>query len=183
MNTLTKWDCFFFASALTASRLSKDPSTKVGAAIENNGHLVSTGYNGFPKGFPDKPEYLLDRDLKIRLVEHAERNAISQALNKPGDIRNGSIYITHCPCTDCAKGIIQAGIKKIQFPHYPEFEKRWDFPFTRNLLEQCGVEIIQFDPEAIIDGIKNNFDIEMTFFNRGKKNETINGNSDSRVQG
>lgn len=160
---MNKWDAAFFSTAFVASRLSKDPSTKVGATIVSDGKVISWGFNGLPRGHPDTDEYLLNRDLKLRLVEHAERNAISQALNNSGSIRGGSIYITHCPCTDCAKGIIQAGIKEVNFPYYPEFEKRWDFEFTAELLKRCGVTIRKFDPLMIKNQIRDQFQIGMNF--------------------
>lgn len=160
---IDKWTAFFFSTALTASRLSKDPSTKVGSVIAKDGKVISTGYNGFPKGWPDAEEFLNDRELKYKLVEHAERNAISQALHNSGSIRDGAIYVTHCPCTDCAKGIIQAGIKSVSIPHYPEFEKRWGFDFTEKLLTTCGVDVRRYRPEDIRSSIQNFFDIDMTF--------------------
>lgn len=158
-----KWDTYFFSKAITASRMSKDPSTKVGAVIENHGKEISSGFNGFPRGVPDLASFLDDRETKIKLVEHAERNALSQALFNSGAIQGGTMFITHCPCRDCAKGIIQAGIRRIKFPYYPDFEKRWDFEFTSTMLDWGGVEYSRYSVEEIKNSIEEHLGIVMPF--------------------
>lgn len=158
-----KWDSFFFCTALTASRLSKDPSTKVGAVVVKNGKVVSTGFNGFPQGFPDDPNLLNDRDQKIKLTEHAERNALNQAAANTGNLAGSEIYVTHCPCMDCAKGIINSGIKKVKYLSYPKFEERWNFPETKKVFDACGVEVVPYSPEFTVEVIKERFNIDIIF--------------------
>ena len=110
------WEEYFMSLALLSAKRSKDPSTQVGACIvDDDNKVVSIGYNGMPRGIKDedlswnKGE---DLDSKYLYVCHAEFNAI---LN----IRNGSslkgctLYVTLFPCNECAKAIIQTGIKKI----------------------------------------------------------------------
>ncbi len=94
---------------------SKDPNTKVGACIVKNNRIISTGYNGFPLGCDDKkyPWSKGDSDAtknKYFYVTHAELNAI---LNARQSVEGATVYVTLYPCNECAKAIIQSGIKKV----------------------------------------------------------------------
>ena len=102
--------------ALLSSERSKDPNTQVGACIVNKqNRIVSVGYNGLPKGYNDDDcpwgnrEGNLD-ETKYAYVAHAELNAI---LNYHGSVDGCSLYVTLFPCNECAKAIIQSGIKEI----------------------------------------------------------------------
>ena len=110
------WDEYFMGIAELSARRSKDPSTQVGACIVDDNHkIMSVGYNGMPKACSDD-EFPWDREggqleTKYFFVCHAELNAI---LNYRGGSLEGSrIYATLFPCNECAKAIIQAGIKEI----------------------------------------------------------------------
>ena len=110
------WDEYFMGVALLAAERSKDPSTQVGACIiDNNNRIISTGYNGFPKGCSDD-EFPWNRDAaagetKYPFVVHAELNAI---LNAQGtSVVNSRLYVSLFPCNECAKAIIQSGIKEV----------------------------------------------------------------------
>ena len=110
------WDEYFMGIAELSARRSKDPSTQVGACIvDDNNKIMSVGYNGMPKACSDD-EFPWDREggqleTKYFFVCHAELNAI---LNYRGGSLEGSrIYATLFPCNECAKAIIQAGIKEI----------------------------------------------------------------------
>ena len=110
------WDEYFMGIAELSARRSKDPSTQVGACIvDDNNKIMSVGYNGMPKSCSDD-ECPWDREggqleTKYFFVCHAELNAI---LNYRGGSLEGSrIYATLFPCNECAKAIIQAGIKEI----------------------------------------------------------------------
>lgn len=105
------WDSRFMGIAKEVATWSKDPSTKVGCVIVNQyGQVVSTGYNGLPRGVDDDPSRYANREVKYRMVVHAELNAILQA---GGDIRGGTAYVTHPPCSQCAACLIQAGIVRV----------------------------------------------------------------------
>lgn len=112
-----KWDEYFMALAILASYRSKDPNTQVGCCIvDNDNRILSLGYNGFPIGCSDD-EFPWDRegkcayDTKYNYVCHAEMNAI---LNYKGNSLKGSkLYVNQFPCNECAKAIIQSGIKQI----------------------------------------------------------------------
>ncbi len=108
------WDEYFMGVALLAAGRSKDPSTQVGACIVNQENvIISTGYNGFPTGCSDD-EFPWERegeDTKYPFVVHAELNAILNSHGK--SLQNAKIYVALFPCNECAKAIIQSGIKEI----------------------------------------------------------------------
>ena len=123
----SKLDINWLATAFIVSKRSKDPSTKVGAVIVgSDGKKVSVGYNGFPTGFHDSPEYWSDRSLKYPRVIHAECNAI---INCPFDTSGSTIYCTLHPCYRCLAMLINAGIKEIVY--YGERWEREDHPEER----------------------------------------------------
>ena len=110
------WDEYFMGVAMLAARRSKDPNTQVGACIVSPENIiVSTGYNGMPKGCSDD-EYPWERDgeeTKYPYVVHAELNAILNASGR--DLRGSRIYVALFPCNECAKAIIQSGIKEVVY--------------------------------------------------------------------
>lgn len=112
------WDEYFMGVAKLASMRSKDPSTQVGACIVSPDRIIlSTGYNGLPKGCSDD-EYPWAREgavneTKYPYVVHAELNAILNAGGK--DLRGSSIYVALFPCNECAKAIIQSGIREVVY--------------------------------------------------------------------
>ena len=111
------WDEYFMGLAHLSSKRSKDPSTQVGCCIvDTNNKVVSIGYNGFPTGCNDDA-FPWDREgdfcnTKYPYVVHAELNAI---LNSKLNLNNCIIYVSLFPCNECAKAIIQSGIKKIVY--------------------------------------------------------------------
>jgi len=115
---VSTWDEFFMEVALAASRRSKDPNTQVGACIaDQNNRIVGVGYNGLPYGFNDKEFQWNIRegnflDTKYPYVVHAEPNAILNCFKRPDDC---VLYVTLYPCNECAKFIVQSGIKKIVY--------------------------------------------------------------------
>jgi dCMP deaminase len=108
------WDEYFMGVALLAAQRSKDPNTQVGACIvSENNIILSTGYNGFPAGCSDD-EYPWDREgseTKYPYVVHAELNAILNANGK--SLSGAKIYVALFPCNECAKAIIQSGVKEV----------------------------------------------------------------------
>lgn len=111
------WDEYFMGVALLSSKRSKDPNTQVGACIVNQEkRIVGIGYNGFPYGCDDKvfpwgnDKTKNELDTKYPYVVHAEPNAI---LNSTANLSGTTLYVTLFPCNECAKLIIQSGIKKI----------------------------------------------------------------------
>lgn len=111
-----KWDMRFLDLAKEMARWSKDPSTRIGAVVVDpvTRRILSTGYNGFPRGIEDTEERLNDREQKYGLIVHAEMNAIYNATLSGVSLNNSHLFVTGLPsCSDCAKGIIQVGIKEV----------------------------------------------------------------------
>ena len=138
------WDEYFMGLAQLSALRSKDPHTQVGAAIVDENHrVVSVGYNGFPKGCSDDV-FPWDRDgdglnSKYLYVVHAELNAI---LNAPRSLQGCTLYVSLFPCNECAKSIIQSGIKRIVY----ESDKYADteaMKASRRMLEAAGIELIR----------------------------------------
>ena len=110
------WDEYFMGIALLAAHRSKDPNTQVGACIVSAEHkILSMGYNGFPLGCSDD-EFPWNRegeDNKYFYTTHSELNAI---LNyRGGSLEGATIYVTLFPCNECAKAIIQSGIREVVY--------------------------------------------------------------------
>lgn len=111
-----EWIKRFLDLSKLVSTWSKDPSTKVGAVIidPETRTIVSTGYNGFPRNIEDSEERLNNRELKYKFIVHAEMNAIMNALYNNRSVKNCILFVHGLPCcSDCAKAIIQSGIKEI----------------------------------------------------------------------
>ena len=148
------WDEYFMGLAILSSMRSKDPSTQVGACIVNKDKkIVGIGYNGFPHGINDdefpwgkEGDYI---DTKYPYVVHAEPNAI---LNSTTSLVGCSIYVTLFPCCECAKLIIQSGIKEIV---YISDKNACDDTTiaSKRLFEAAGVKLRQFkEMEIVING-------------------------------
>ena len=122
------WDEFFIQLARCSSSKSKDPSTKVGCVIVNSSNeVLALGYNGFPRGVKDTEERYANKDVKYSLVAHAEANAICISAKNGAVLDGATIYITHPPCGECAKLIVQSGIKKVVWQEIEDSDmaKRW----------------------------------------------------------
>ncbi|KAM7009571.1 deoxycytidylate deaminase-like isoform 2-T2 [Tautogolabrus adspersus] len=132
-----EWPEYFMAVAFLSAQRSKDPSSQVGACIVNQENkIVGIGYNGMPNGCD---------------VCHAELNAI---MNKnSADVKGCIMYVALFPCNECAKLIIQAGIKEVVYLS----DKYHDTPemvASRKLLSMAGIQYRQFEPkrtEIVID--------------------------------
>jgi len=135
-----EWNNWFLGLAQYISTASKDPSTKVGAVIvDEERRVVSLGYNGLPRGIEDTKERLENRDLKYKIIVHAERNAL---LFARGSIKGCTIYTyPMMPCAVCASMIIQSGIKKVVAPKSDN--PRWiqDMELSTKLFEEAGVVV------------------------------------------
>lgn len=138
-----KWDKRFTRVAQEISAWSKDPSKQIGAvAVNDDRRILATGYNGFPKGIEDIPERYEDRSIKYDLVVHAEMNCIYNATYNGVSLDGATLYVHGLPvCSDCAKGIIQVGIKKVIMP-LAEYPDRWleSFAYSSELFSEAGVD-------------------------------------------
>ena len=140
------WDEYFMGIAMLAARRSKDPSTQVGACIVSQDNIIiSTGYNGMPQGCSDD-EFPWDREgeeTKYPYVVHAELNAILNANGR--DLRGSRLFVALFPCNECAKAIIQSGVKEViylsdKYAHTPTTIA------SKRMLDAAGVRYVQMKP-------------------------------------
>ena len=138
------WDEYFMGVALLSACRSKDPSTQVGACIVGaDNKILSIGYNGAPNGFDDDkfPWAREGNNLETKYpyVCHAEMNAILNYRGSRKDLEGAKIYVDLFPCNECAKIIIQSGIKKVVYlsDKYADSENNIA---SRKLFDTCGIE-------------------------------------------
>lgn len=114
----------------------------MGCVVVRDRAIVSTGYNGFPEGVDDSPERYANRELKYELTVHAEENAIFNAAKRGVSLDGTDMFVNGLPCcSDCAKGIIQSGIKRVWMRHGPMLDKWKDsFKYTQMVFQEAGVE-------------------------------------------
>ena len=142
------WDEYFMGVALLAAMRSKDPNTQVGACIvDNENRILSTGYNGFPCGCSDD-DFPWERDgafgdTKYPFVVHAELNAILNARGK--NLTDSRIYVALFPCNECAKAIIQSGIKEIIYLS-DKYAATDGTLASKRMLESAGIKCKQLKP-------------------------------------
>ncbi len=148
MTKRPSWQQYFMEMALLAAKRSTCLRRQVGAVLVRDNQVISTGYNGSPKGVrhcaevgclrekngvPSGQQHELCRGV------HAEQNAIIQAAINGSSTRGGTIYCTHQPCSICARLIINAEIKTVYCANtYPD-------ELAEQLFEEAGVELIRFD--------------------------------------
>ena len=108
------WDEYYLNICKVVATRSKDPHTQVGCIIAGPAHEIrSTGYNSLPRGIRDDLPERLERPAKYLWMEHAERNAIYNAARCGTSLEGCTIYIELMPCMDCARAIVQAGIREV----------------------------------------------------------------------
>ena len=150
-----EWTTYFISIARVVALKSKDPSTKIGAVIVGpKDEIRTTGYNGFPRFIADDEERWADKDVKYGFVEHAERNAIYNAARCGIKTEECAIYMTAPPCRECARAIIQAGIREVYYPENHPFREREDWAeslaFAKNLLFEAGIYFREVRDEELL---------------------------------
>lgn len=146
MNHMDKWNNRYMDMAKEISSWSKDPNTKVGAvAVGSKGQILSQGYNGFPRGIFDGEERLNDRETKYKYVVHAEMNVIYNATYSGVSLDGAKLYVYGLPvCSECAKGIIQVGIKEVYVAQEcVDLRPTWfeSFQKTLDMFNEAGVKV------------------------------------------
>ena len=145
------WDEYFMGVALLSGERSKDPSSQVGACIvSEDNKILSIGYNGFPKGCSDD-EISWERegdfkDTKYPYVCHGELNAI---LNYTGvSLRGSKAYVTLFPCNECAKAIIQSGIKEVIYK-CDKYKDTDSVKVSKKMFDMAGVKYKEYQSRGI----------------------------------
>ena len=138
-----KWDERYLDLAAGVAGWSKDPSRKIGAvAVGSKGSVLAQGFNGFPRGISDSPDRYEDRTRKYELVVHAEMNVIYNATYNGVSLDGATLYVHGLPvCSDCAKGIIQVGIKRVVMKDQ-EIPDLWQQSWikTEEMFNEAGVD-------------------------------------------
>ncbi len=138
------WDEYFMGIAKLSALRSKDPNTQVGACIvSDDNRILSIGYNGAPNGFHDD-EFPWDREgeplnTKYLYVCHAELNAILNYRGHRKDLEGSRIYVALFPCNECAKAIIQSGIKEVVYIS-DKYKDTDGVIASKKMFDVCGVE-------------------------------------------
>ncbi len=132
-----RYDTAYLRMALEWAKLSRCTRKQVGALIVNDGMIISDGYNGTPTGFPNDCED--EQGLTHWYVLHAEANAIMKVARSTNNARNATLYLTHSPCKECSKLILQAGIKRLVYL------TAYKDPTGLDFLERGGVRITRID--------------------------------------
>ena len=152
------WDEYFMAIARLSSMRSKDPNTQVGACIVgHDNRILSIGYNGAPNGYDDK-EFPWDReggvlDTKYAYVCHGEMNAILNYRGSRKELENARIYVDLFPCNECAKIIIQSGIKEVIYLS-DKYANTDGTIASKKMFDTCGVKYRQIElsgKEIVLD--------------------------------
>lgn len=156
-----RWDRHFLRLALEHARMSKDPSTKVGAVIVGpDREILSAGFNGLPRGIADTAERLNDRETKLKLIVHGEMNAILAAARSGVRLKGCTLYVAATdssgkiwggpPCVRCTVETMQAGIEEIVSWPMRTAPERWhgDLVIARGLLEEAGIRYREIEGDV-----------------------------------
>lgn len=148
---LDKWDLRFLKIAREVSGWSKDPNRKVGAVVVKNRRILSTGYNGYPIGYPDTN---LNRKDKNLYTVHAEANAIASAKSS---LKGSTIYVAGLhPCAQCAALIVQSGVKRVIYDFEPSQCSAWtdSVSAAKSIFKQCHIKTECALPTIVLVGGK-----------------------------
>lgn len=147
------WDEYFMGVAELSAQRSKDPSTQVGCCIvSGDNKILSMGYNGFPKGCSDD-EFPWGKEnseedpyhSKYLYVTHSELNAILNYRGGSGSLEGSKLYVTLFPCNECAKAIIQAGIKTVIYGS-DKYSETAGVRASKRMFDAAGVRYCQYEP-------------------------------------
>ncbi len=148
----SSWDENFMLHAVVASARSKDPSSQVGACIVgSNNRILSLGYNGAPNSWDDK-DFPWEREAddenytKYPYVIHGEMNALLNYKGDNKDLVGSTVYVTLFPCSNCAKCLAQAGIKRIVYLS-DKYKDTKDNIASKTCFNYCGIEYEEFPKE------------------------------------
>lgn len=141
------WDSYFMGVAMLSAQRSKDPSTQVGACIvSRDNKILSVGYNGAPNGYDDNTmPWSREGDFlntKYAYVCHAELNAILN--NKGSNLEGAKIYVDLFPCNECAKAIIQSGIKEVIYKS-DKYNGTDANIASKKMLDYCNVKYRKYE--------------------------------------
>ncbi len=160
---IPSWDEYFMRQAYLVSSKSKDTRTKIGAILIRDKAIISQGYNGMPRGVNDGITTRYERPTKYAFMEHSERNCLYHCARHGISSLDTIMYSNGVPCQDCARGIIQAGIKEVVVhKQWQEWEQqlywtKWieSAKFSKEMFDEAGIKITVFNG---VLGIKSMLD-------------------------
>jgi len=135
---MLNWKEYFMGVAELAAQRSKDPVRQVGAVLVKENKIIATGYNGLPNGFEDVKFDWHDKVEKRLYVVHAEVNAI---LNATTDVSDSVLYVTLYPCSECAKLIVQSGIRKVIYEDKKNNENNF---VVEKIFAMSGIKVCKY---------------------------------------
>jgi len=140
-----KWDKFFIEMVGLVSKKSKDKSRKVGCVLVGEGHeVLSIGYNGFPRDVMDDISKRHERPTKYFFTEHAERNACYNAARIGVSLKDSTAYMRSFPCADCARAMIQVGVKRVVACKKNNFnDSKWSESICvgKEMMKEVGIDL------------------------------------------
>ena len=142
---MTDWDERFMRLAQYIAQWSKYPGRKTGAIVVGPKNIIlSTGYNGLPRGVNDDVGERYSKDVKYKWTEHAERNAI---YNAPVSLDGYRMYVNWFPCMDCARAIVQSGITELiaRSPNLNDPDWGHDFELALELFAEVGIKVCYYE--------------------------------------
>ncbi len=142
---MSSWHRYFMDMAHKVASRSKDPTTKVGCIVTSKDKVVvASGYNGIPQGVRDLPERM-ERPAKYLWTAHAEENAVALAARVGASLRDGYAYVTHHPCSRCARSLIQAGIQVVYVDKGKTSMPQEEFDVAKEMFTEAGVYVIDMN--------------------------------------
>lgn len=147
MRQVPNWDEYYLDICKTVAARSKDPNTQVGCVIAGPAHEIrSTGYNSLPRGIRDDAPERLERPAKYLWMEHAERNAIYNAARCGTPLEGCTLYVEIMPCMDCARALVQAGIREVvissgRMAEYSSEYYNEQFGQVEVLFQEAGIKV------------------------------------------
>lgn len=141
------WDSYFMTMVYLVASRSKDEGAHVGAVVvDSKNRLISTGYNGFPRGIDDNVPERQEKPIKYDYFEHAERNAV---YNAKSSLENCKMYTNGIPCAPCARAVIQAGIIEViadkEWDKNPPLKWKESKKASLEMFEEAGIKVRHFD--------------------------------------
>lgn len=138
------WDEYLMGFATHAAKKSKD-TTQVGAVLVRDKTVLCAGFNGPPRGVVDSPDRF-ERPRKYFFAAHAEMNLIATAAREGIRIEGCDVYVSHRPCSMCARLMIQAGVRRVVFDQNLTSMPQEEFSASDDMLREAGVEQVRFQP-------------------------------------
>ena len=155
-HNIPDWDTYYFNQCAVIQTRSKDKHTKCGSiVVSQDNRPLSQGYNSLPSGANDDIPERYDRPCKYQYMVHGEMNSICSAARNGVSLLGAKIYVTGIPCMDCARAVIQSGIKEVIYDG--ERQSRWTSPLYQDgvlvvdLLRECGVSVREWWPKDAND--------------------------------